>query len=185
MEKKNILVLTGSPRRNGNSERMADAFIKGAQAAGHEVTKFESARKEIGGCKACSTCWSKGRPCSFPDDFAELAPLLEAADVLVLATPLYWYSFPAQIKAAIDKIYPYLADSCQRPLKIKESLLLVCGADGDMKMFDGIIATYREIAGFMNWADKGVLAVPNIIEKGDIETTDALGRAEELGKSLA
>jgi multimeric flavodoxin WrbA len=184
MEKKNILVLTGSPRKNGNSEKMADAFIKGAQAAGHEVMKFETAMKEISGCKACNTCWSKGKPCSFPDDFDELAPLLEKADALVFATPLYWYSFPTQIKAAVDKMYPYLADDCDRPLKIKESLLLVCGADSDLKMFEGIIATYREIALFMNWTDKGVLAMPNIVEKGDIEATDALRRAEEYGKSL-
>jgi multimeric flavodoxin WrbA len=59
---KNILVLTGSPRKNGNSEKMADAFIKSAQASGHKVTKFETRGKEINGCKACKTCWSKGKP---------------------------------------------------------------------------------------------------------------------------
>lgn len=184
MEKKNILILTGSPRSNGNSDRMADAFIKGARSVGHEVIKFETSKKEIGGCKACNTCWSKEEPCSFPDDFDELAPLLEAADVIVFSTPLYWYSFPAQIKAAIDKMYAYMGESCKRSLKIKESLLLVCGADEDMKMFDGIAATYREIAHFMKWEDKGVLAVPRVNEIGDIEVTEALRRAEELGKSL-
>ena len=185
MEKKNILVLTGSPRRNGNSDRMADAFIKGALSVGHEVIKFETSRKEIGGCKACKTCWSKGKPCSFQDDFDELAPLLEAEDVIVFSTPLYWFSFPAQIKAAIDKMYAYVGKSCKRPLKIKESLLLVCGADEGMKIFDGIIATYREIAHYMKWEDKGVLAVPKVNEKGDIEATDALVKAEEHGKSLS
>lgn len=62
LEKKNILVLTGSPRRNGNSDSMADAFIKGAQSAGHEVNIFETSSKDIGGCRACNTCWSKGKP---------------------------------------------------------------------------------------------------------------------------
>jgi multimeric flavodoxin WrbA len=185
LEKKHILILTGSPRRNGNSDKMADAFIKGARSVGHEITKFETTRKTIGGCIACKTCWSKGKPCSFQDDFDELGPLLEAADVIVFSTPLYWFSFPAQIKAAIDKMYAYVGKSCKRPLKIRESLLFVCGADADMKMFDGIIATYREIAHYMKWEDKGVLAIPKVNEKGDIEATDALVKAEELGKSLS
>jgi multimeric flavodoxin WrbA len=184
VEKKNILVLTGSPRKSGNSDRMADAFIKGALSVGHEVTKFETARMTIGGCKACKTCWSNGNPCSFQDDFYDLAPLLESADVIVFSTPLYWFSFSAQIKAAIDKMYSYVGKNCKRPLKIKESILLVCGADEGMKIFDGIISTYREIAHYMEWEDRGVLAVPKVKEKGDIEATDALMRAEEYGKSL-
>ncbi|MCO1603887.1 flavodoxin family protein [Desulfosporosinus nitroreducens] len=184
MDKKNILVLTGSPRKNGNSDRMANAFIQGALSVGHEVVKFESARKEIDGCKACKTCWKKGKPCSFDDSFNELAPLLEAADVLVFSTPLYWFGFPAQIKAAIDKMNAYLVDNCKTPLKIKGSLLLVCGGDEGMKIFDGIITTYRQIASYMKWEEKGVLAVPNVSEKGDIEATDALLKAEEYGKSL-
>jgi multimeric flavodoxin WrbA len=184
LKKKNILVMTGSPRRNGNSDRMADAFIKGAQSVGHEVIKFETSRKEIGGCNACNTCWSKGKPCSFQDDFDELAPLLEAADVIVFSTPLYWFSLPAQIKAAIDKMYAYTGENCKQSLKIKESLLFVCGADEGMKVFDGIIATYREIAHYMKWEDKGVLAVPRVNEIGDIEATNALTKAEEHGKSL-
>ncbi|OGO77092.1 MAG: flavodoxin [Clostridiales bacterium GWB2_37_7] len=184
MNKKNILLLTGSPRRNGNSDRMADAFIKGVLSAGHKVTKFETARKDISGCRACKTCWSKGKPCSFQDDFDELAPLLEAADVIVFCTPLYWFSFSTQIKAAIDKMYAYVGKSCKRSLNIKESLLLVCGADEDMEVFDGIRATYQGIAHYMKWEDKGVLAVPKVNEKGAIEATDALVKAEALGLAL-
>jgi multimeric flavodoxin WrbA len=164
---------------------MADAFIEGALSVGHEVTKYETAKKEISGCKACKTCWSKGKACSFEDDFDELGPLLEAADVIVFSTPLYWFSFPTQLKAAIDKMYAYVGKNCKHPLKIKESLLLVCGADGDMKIFDGIIATYKEIAHYMKWEDKGVLAVPKVNEKGDVEATDALVKAAELGKTLS
>ena len=184
MRKKNILVLTGSPRRNGNSDRMADAFTAGALSIGHEVTRFEAARKKIGSCIACKTCWKKDKPCSFQDDFDELAPLLEAADVIVFSTPIYWFNFPAQIKAAIDKMNVYLCKGCIHPLKIKESLLLVCGADEGMEIFEGIIVTYRQIAKYMNWEDKGVLAVPKVSEKGDISATSALVKAEEYGKSI-
>lgn len=182
--KKNILVLTGSPRRNGNSDQLADAFITGALSIGHNVTRFDAGRKKIGGCIACKTCWNREKPCSFQDDFNELAPLLEAADVIVFATPIYWFNFPAQIKAAIDKMNVYLVKSCRRPLKIKESLLLVCGADEGMDIFEGIKVTYRQIAKYMNWEDKGVLTVPEVSEKGDINATDALVKAEEYGKSI-
>lgn len=185
MKKKNILVLTGSPRRNGNSDRMAEAFIKGALSVGHEVVKFDSAAKDIAGCKACKKCWAKGKPCFYRDDFDELTTILEEADVIVYSTPLYWFSFPAQIKAAIDRMYAYAGENCRSPLKIKESYLLVCGADEDIKIFDGIIATYNEIVQYMQWTDKGVLAVPNVQEKGDIDRTNALLKAEEFGKLLS
>jgi putative NADPH-quinone reductase len=184
LEKKNVLVMTGSPRKNGNSDKMAEAFIKGARSVGHEVIKFEAGRKKIDGCKACETCWFKGKPCSFQDDFDELAPLLEAADVIVFSTPLYWFSFSTQIKAAIDKMYAYVGGNCKSPLKIKESLLFVCGADDVINVFDGIKVTYREIAHYMKWQDRGVLVVPNVNGKADIEAMDVLEKIEELGKSL-
>ncbi len=185
MGKKNVLVLTGSTRRKGNSDALADAFIKGALSNGHEVTKFDTAGKRIAGCKACKTCWSKGKPCSYDDDFEEFVPLLEAADAIVFSTPLYWFSFPAQIKAVIDRFYPYIKEAGKHRLKIKECLLLVCAGDEDMRVFDGIIATYREMAHYMNWEDKGILAVPGVIDKGEIKATDALVKAEEYGKALA
>ena len=76
---KNILVLTGSPRKGGNSEKLADAFIAGAQEAGHTVMKYTTADKTIKGCIDCKTCFKKGTACSIPDDFNELAPHLAAA----------------------------------------------------------------------------------------------------------
>lgn len=185
MAKKNVLVLTGSPRRGGNSERMADAFIQGALSAGHEAVKFEAARIDLKGCKACGACWNKGMPCVFDDGFNQLAPLLEQADVIVFAVPLYWFTFPAQIKAAIDKLNAYTQEKCLRTLKIKESLLMVCAADTEPDLFDGIKETYRLMARYMKWEDRGVLAVPGVSDKGDIERTDALAQAEEYGRTIA
>ncbi len=181
---KNILVLTGSPRKGGNSELLADAFIKGAQAAGHTVTKFETAFKRINGCRACNTCWSKGRACSFEDDFIELAPLLQAADVLVLATPLYWSTFPAQLKAAIDKFYAYYSPICKSPLKIRQSTLLVCGETKDLEDFHGIIETYKSIIAFTGWNNLDIIAVPGVNDKGEVSRTGALAQAEHLGAGI-
>lgn len=184
MKPKNILVLTGSPRKGGNSMMMAEAFAHGAGQAGHQVTFFNTADTNIEGCTACDTCWSKGKPCSFDDGFDELYPLMEAADAIVYSAPLYWFTFPAPMKAAIDKMYAYAGNRSPRPLSIKESVLMACGGDAQPDIFDGIKATYRHIAGYMNWNDRGILAVPGVHRRGDIKSTDALEKAEELGRSL-
>jgi multimeric flavodoxin WrbA len=87
---KEILVLTGSPRRKGNSDQLADAFIRGAAEQGHGVHKFEAAYKNISGCRACNMCWSSGTdPCVVKDDFYELAPLLESCETVVFVSPVY------------------------------------------------------------------------------------------------
>ena len=97
---RNILVLTGSPRKGGNSDLLADAFIKGAKAAGNRVDKYETGLKRIVGCKACDRCYSQGEACVFGDDFNALAPLMEQSDTLVLVTPMYWFTFPTPLKAS-------------------------------------------------------------------------------------
>lgn len=179
---KNILVLTGSPRKGGNTDKLADAFIAGARQAGHTTVKFATADKQIKGCIDCQTCFSRGSACSVPDDFAELAPLLEQAEIIVFATPMYWFSFPVQLKAAIDKFYAYLI--AKRDLKIKECVLLVSGGGTDLTTYEGITTSYKLIADFLNWQDSGIIIVPGLHDKDDIIKTDGLKKAEELGKSL-
>ena len=178
----NILVLTGSPRRGGNSDLLADAFIAGARQAGHTTVKYATAEKNITGCKACKACFSKGSACSFADDFNELAPLLAQADILVFATPLYWFSFPVQLKAAIDKLYSFLIG--QKILPVRACVLLVCGVAEEEAEYAGIVTTYKQIAHYQHWQDGGVIIVPGVTEKGDILKTDGLKRAMRLGVSL-
>lgn len=85
---KKIVVITGSPRKNGNSFAMTEAFIKAAEAKGHTVTRFDAADMTIGGCHACETCYKTGKACSFDDDFNTIAPAALDADVIVFS-PLY------------------------------------------------------------------------------------------------
>jgi multimeric flavodoxin WrbA len=178
----NILVLTGSPRNGGNSDKLADAFIVGAQQAGHQVVKFSTADKHIKGCVDCQTCFSRESACSIPDDFAILAPLLEQADMIVFATPLYWFTFPMQMKAAIDKFYSFIIG--KRPLKVKTCALLVCAGGAEIDVFEGIVKSYKLIAEFLGRKDRGMILVPGLHGKDEIMETDGLQRAELLGKSL-
>ncbi len=181
---KNILVLTGSPRKGGNSDLLAEAFIKGALANGHIVNKFETAFKQIQGCRACKACWSTETACIYKDDFTELEPMLEKANLIVFATPLYWFGMSSQLKAAIDRFYAYMRDNCRRPLQATESVLLVCGSDKKIEIFDGIIGTYKGMTNYLKWTDRGIIAVPDISNVGDIKKTDALKQAEKLGKTI-
>ena len=95
-----IVVLTGSPRKNGNSAYLAEQFIKGAEEKGHEVFRFDCAFKQVEPCRACNRCDMDG-PCIFNDDFQELRPHLIEADMVVFATPMYYFSISAQMKRVI------------------------------------------------------------------------------------
>ena len=103
-KKMEIVVLTGSPRRNGNSAYLAERFVKGAQEKGHEVYRFDCAFKQVEPCRACNRCGMDGL-CVIKDDFNELRPHLIAADMVVFATPMYYFGISAQMKRVIDRFY--------------------------------------------------------------------------------
>ena len=181
---KRILVWTGSARQNGNSEMLADAFIKGAQAAGHHVDKISLAKMAIKGCVACNKCWDGKCNCVMSDDMRMIEPLLEMADVLVIATPLYWSLFPAQVKAPIDRLYEYDPVNGGKKLSIKESVLLACGETENADDFKLIKDAFTMISEFNGMKVRDMITVPAVNYKGDIEGNEALARAEELGRNI-
>lgn len=178
---KNILILTGSPRKKGNSNMLADAFMKGAQEKGHTVNKIEVAKLNIGGCTACDMCWTKDGACVQRDDMAEIEPLLESADTLVLVSPLYFFGISAQLKAVIDRFYAYCEDSCKKPLNIKETALIMCGECDEERFYSGAIDTYRHTADYMEWKDRGILIATSVKAKGDVLQGDWLAKAQAFG----
>lgn len=181
--KKNILVLTGSARKGGNSDKLADAFIKGASKAGHQVVKYDTASKSMKPCIDCKACFRNNVPCLFDADFNELSALLDKSDVIVFATPLYAYSFSAAIKLAIDKFNTYLVG--QREPNIKESVLLVTAGEENEEIFKGIVCTYNSIANIANWTSLGIITVCGVMKKDDILKTNALEEAERLGLNIS
>ena len=103
----NVLILQGSPRANGNTAWMAEEYKKAAEAAGHRVTLVNVARKKIAGCLGCEFCHGKGDgTCVQKDDMQELYPLLEEAEALVLASPVYYFTMSAQIQAPVQRYSP-------------------------------------------------------------------------------
>ena len=184
MADKKILVLCASARKNGNSEMLADAFIEGAKAAGGTITKLNLYDMNIKGCNACNGCWNSGGNCVVKDDMQQLHPLLEEADVLVLASPLYWSSFPAQMKAPIDRIYQYDPHNGGKQLKIGQAVLLTTGETESEGDFDMIKQLFTIFAEFNGMEVAGIIAVPSVNYAGDIKGNAALEQAKALGASL-
>lgn len=122
---KKVLILSGSPREGGNSDLLCDEFAKGAVESGNEVEKIRVAEKNIACCRACYACKNSGK-CVIKDDMAEVLQKMIDADVLVLASPVYFYSIDAQLKAVIDRTVARWLE-----VKDKEFYYIVTAADGE------------------------------------------------------
>lgn len=179
---KKVVVITGSPRKDGNSFAMTDAFIRAAEEKGHSVTRFDAAQKNVGGCHACETCYKTGKPCSFDDDFNEIAPALLEADVVVFSMPVYWYSIPAQIKAVIDKMYSFCVAG--KDIAGKECMLIACCEEDDQSVLDGVRIPIERTAALVKWHMAGEVLVPGVLNVGDIEKTDGCRQAAALAEKL-
>ena len=175
---KKIVVITGSPRKNGNSFAMTDAFIRGAEEKGHQVTRFDAAFMKIGGCHACETCYKTGKACSFDDDFNIIAPAVLEADVVVFTMPVYWYSIPAQIKGVIDRLYSFCVAG--KDIAGKECAMIVCCEEHEMDVMDGVRIPLERSAALLKWNMVGEVLVPGVLKVGDIEKTDGCAQAAAL-----
>lgn len=180
---KNILVITGSGRRGGNSALLAEAFVAGASAAGHTVNVFHSGLTPMRACFHCDGCWSQGKPCVVEDSFDSFWPVLEQAEMLVFCSPLYWYTFSGHIKCAIDRLYPYSRKNRLRDLRVREAMLLMCGESHFLRSFAGAAEAYRQILGLQGWQDRGRLFVTGVDALGAIAKHSALDTAREMGRN--
>lgn len=179
---KKIVVITGSPRKNGNSFAMTDSFIDSAIEKGHAVTRFDAAMMKIGGCHACETCYKTGKACSFDDDFNTIAPAVPEADAIVFTMPVYWYSIPSQIKGVIDKIYSLVIGG--KDISGKECALIACCEEDDLSVLDGVRIPMERTAALNKWNMVGEVLVPGVLNPGDIEKTDGCRQAAELADKI-
>ncbi len=179
---KKIVVITGSPRKNGNSFAMTEAFIKGAEEKGHTVTRFDAAMKKVGGCHACETCYSTGKACTFDDDFNTIAPAILEADAIVFTMPVYWYSIPAQIKGVIDRIFSFVIGG--KDIAGKECALITCCEEEDMSVMDGVRIPMERMCTLNKWKMVGEVLIPGVLNVGDIGKTDGCERAAALADAI-
>ncbi len=174
---KKILILSGSPRKGGNSDRLADEFKRGAEQSGNIVEKVFVSDEKIEYCKACYYCKNHGGECVIKDGMAALLQKTIDADVIVLASPVYFYSIDAQLKAFIDRTVARWTE-----VKDKEFYYIVTCADEEKASTETTLACFRGYADCVEGAvEKGVIYGTGVYEKGEIENSPALAQAYEMG----
>ena len=176
----NILILSGSPRRDGNTEQLVEAFAKGAVE--HHYVEIVSVRDyAVRPCLGCNACFiSRNNTCAQKDDIPIIYEKMSQADMLVIASPVYFYGISAQLKAVIDRFHNPIRDS----FHIKKMALLLAGAATLPELFDAILTEYNLCLKFFNLEDAGKVLVRGVKDKGDIINTDALNEAYTLGLSI-
>lgn len=177
---KHILILSSSPRRKGNSDTLADEFMRGAVDAGHHVEKIFLADKTIHPCLGCSVCSRDKKPCPQKDDAAEIIEKMLRADIIVMATPVYFYSMSAQMKILIDRCCgPYTE------MKNKDFYFIATAAEDDPGIMDRITASFQ---GFLDCLEnpsvKGTVFCGGVWLVGEIKGNPALKKAYDTGHSI-
>jgi len=179
---KKMLVFLGSPRKEGNTEKMAMAFAEGAREAGADVDFVRLGEKVIKPCIDCRKCWEKGRHCILEDDMDAVYTAIDDADVLVFAAPLYWYTWSTLTKALWDRLLPYASDKASRDLRGKECVLLAAGGDVSSDVFQGMDFALDKSAALLGMEIIGRVHASGVNGPDDIEGTDWLEEARRLGR---
>lgn len=176
---KKVLILSGSPRKGGNSDVLCDEFAKGAKEVGHEVEKIRVEEKDIACCKGCYACKNNG-VCAIKDDMTQVLQKMIDADVLVLASPVYFYSIDAQLKAVIDRTVARWLE-----VRDKEFYYIITMADEELSSADTTLACFRGYADCVTGAkEMGVIIGNGVYEKGEVHDTEAMNKAYEMGKNV-
>ena len=176
---KKVLILSASPRRNGNSDILCDQFLKGALEAGAQAEKIFLKEKKINYCTGCGACFG-GKGCSQNDDMTEVLQKMIDADVLVMSTPVYFFAMNGQMKTLIDR-------TCARytEIKNKDFYFIVTAAETNIQKMQ---RTLEEFRGFTSCLDdpkeKGIIYGTGTWKMGEVKTSPAMSQAYEMGKNL-
>lgn len=177
---KKVLILSGSPRKGGNSDLLCDEFMRGAIEAGNDAAKIRIAKKKIGCCSACYYCRDHSGVCAKKDDMAEILQKMIDADVIVLSSPVYFYSIDAQLKALIDRTVARWTE-----VRDKEFYYIVTCADEERESQERTIECFRGYADCVEGAkEMGVIYGIGVYQPGEVKDTPAFKEAYEMGKSI-
>lgn len=178
--KKKVLILSSSPRRDGNSDTLCNEFMNGAAESNNQVEKVFLRDKTIHPCTGCSTCSRYNKPCPQKDDALEVINKMLEADVIVMATPVYFYAMSAQMKTLIDRCCGLYTE-----MKNKEFYFIATAAEDDSSIMDRIVANFM---GFLDCLEnpvvKGTVFCGGVWLTGEIKGNPALKDAYEMGKRV-
>jgi multimeric flavodoxin WrbA len=178
---KKVLILSGSPRKGGNSDILCDQFAKGALEQGNEVEKIFIAEKKIAPCSGCYFCRKSGGRCALNDDMGEILQKIIDCDVLVLSSPVYFYSMSAQLKAVIDRTVARWTEIANKDL-----YYIATAAEDDEDTLDITLSCFHGFAMCIDGYDeKGTLYGKGVSEKGDVlNRPELMTIAYEMGNSV-
>lgn len=190
---KNILVVQGGGRANGNTAQLVSSFAKGVEDAGHKVEIISLMKSEVKGCLGCNAC-RYGKPCIQKDSFNDIVPKIENADMVVFATPLYFWTISSRLKAFIERFYCIAQEDPEPPLgryekyPVKDCALLVTAADDFFWTFEQVTSYYKfAIVNYIGFHDKGMLLAGGCGDtngKPQIDKTNYLAEAYEFGRNI-
>lgn len=180
---KNIVILNGSPRANGNTSALTAEFKRGAEEAGNKVNEFQLSKMKINGCLGC---WHGGKdaehPCVQRDDMEKIYPLYQEADVVVLASPLYYWTISGFLKNAFDRLFA-VAECDPNYANPKKESVLIMAAEGDG--FKESEFWYDNVCKYIGWKSLGKVLCSFVTQPGDTEGKAELNKAYELGKTIS
>lgn len=177
---KNILILSGSPRLGSNSDLLCNAFMKGAAEAGHQVEKIRIATKQIGYCRACYYCKKHAGQCAVHDDMAAILECMLQADVIVMASPVYFYSIDAQLKTLIDRTVVRWTE-----IHDKEFYYIATAAEAEKEALECTIECMRGLAACLKGSvERGAILGGGYYEKGAIADSPMIEEAYQMGLSV-
>ena len=190
---KKILVVMGGGRPKGNTAQLVDAFMKGAEEAGHSVEKVSLLKTEVKGCLGCNAC-RYGKPCVQKDGFNGLVPKIKGADLVVFASPLYFWTISSKLKAFIERFYCIAEEDSDPPYgryeryPVKDSALLMTSADEFFWTFEQAVSYYQfAVVNYIGFRDRGMLLAGGCGDtngKPQIDKTGYLQEAYEFGKNI-
>lgn len=190
---KNILIIQGGGRPKGNIAQLTDSFAKGAQDAGHQVEIISLIKNEVKGCIGCNAC-RYGKPCIQKDDFNSMVPKIKEADLIVFASPLYYWTISSRIKAFIERFYCIAEQDANPPLgryekhPVKDCALLMTSADNFFWTFEQAVSYYKfAFINYIGFQDRGMLLAGGCGDtdgKPQIEKTAWLEKAYQFGKTI-
>ena len=178
----NILIVCGSPHRDGTTNALAEAFLSGVDQSRHTVEKAHIPKMNIHPCLGCDCCKTRDGKCVQRDDMDGLYPALLKADLVVFASGLYYFGFTAQMKAFIDRFYA--VNARLRAQTGKKAILLTAGGGSEEWIMDGILANYHTMLRYLNWESLGTVCAYGCHVKAHLENTACLEEARKLGERL-
>ena len=176
----NIVILQGSPNLKGSTGILAEKFTMGAEEAGHKVKRLDLSKMNIKPCTGCVACGYEG-PCVQKDDNEILKKEILGADMIVFATPLYYYGMSAQLKIAVDRFCSYNSSLHAKHMR---SALLAVAWNADDWTFDALSAHYKTLVRYCNFSDQGMVLGYGCGTPGMTKRSRAVRDAYELGKQI-